>query len=52
MMAVAVATRDYFASYDQSRPVISLAHLPASIVQFKRPKNIRYLAYFGSDAAF
>ena len=32
MMAVAVATRDYFASYDQSPPLdlISLARFPAS----------------------
>jgi hypothetical protein len=31
MMAVAVATRDYFASYDQPRPLVSLARFPASI---------------------
>jgi hypothetical protein len=31
MMAIAVTTRDYFASCDQPRPLVSLARFPASI---------------------
>jgi hypothetical protein len=32
MMAVTVATRDYFASCDQPRLVVSLVHVPVSII--------------------
>jgi hypothetical protein len=37
-MAVALATRDYFASYDQPHPLISLARFPASIILLKNLK--------------
>ena len=50
-MAVAVATRGYFASYGQSPPLDLISPLPCFKYITKKPKNTRYLAVFGSKAA-
>ena len=51
MMAVAVATRDYFASYDQPPPLDLISPLPCFNYITKKPKNTRYLAVFGRKTA-